>query len=117
MTTIEPWADLGQTKKQFMAYLLDLTEKRIAEAERMLPCAAHASPANGQLAARLEHFDTAGSFRANWRRHDDNQTEDNKSLGGQCRFACHRSAIPGLWPRDGGRRWRSGARGRRSNER
>jgi hypothetical protein len=27
MTTIEPWADLGQTKKQFMAYLLGLTEK------------------------------------------------------------------------------------------
>jgi hypothetical protein len=40
MTTFEPWADLGQTKKQFMAYLLDLTEKRIAEAERMLPCSA-----------------------------------------------------------------------------
>ena len=40
MTTIEPLAELGQTKKQFMAYLLDLTEKRIAEAERMFPCSA-----------------------------------------------------------------------------
>jgi hypothetical protein len=30
MTIIEPWAELGQTKKQFMAY----------EAERMLPCSA-----------------------------------------------------------------------------
>jgi hypothetical protein len=28
----------GQTKEQFTAYLLDLIEKRIAEAERMLPC-------------------------------------------------------------------------------
>jgi hypothetical protein len=40
MTTIEPWADLGQTKKQFMAYLLGPTEKRIAEEERMFPCTA-----------------------------------------------------------------------------
>jgi hypothetical protein len=38
--TIEPWAELGQTKEQFMAYLLDLTDKRIAAAERMLPCGA-----------------------------------------------------------------------------
>ena len=28
--------------------------------------------------------------------------------GGQRRIACHRSAFPGLWPRDGRRRWRSG---------
>jgi hypothetical protein len=40
MTTIEPWGELGQTKKQFMAYLLDMTEKRIAAAERMFPCSA-----------------------------------------------------------------------------
>jgi hypothetical protein len=40
MTSIEPWAGLGQTKKQFTACLLDLTDKRIAEAERMLPCSA-----------------------------------------------------------------------------
>jgi hypothetical protein len=39
MTTIEPWAEVGQAKKQ-LAYLLDLTEKRIAEAERLLPCSA-----------------------------------------------------------------------------
>jgi hypothetical protein len=31
---IEPWAEIGQTKEQFIAYLLDLTDKQIAEAER-----------------------------------------------------------------------------------
>jgi hypothetical protein len=36
----EPWTDLGQTKEQFMAYLLGLTEKQIAEAERVFPCSA-----------------------------------------------------------------------------
>jgi hypothetical protein len=40
VTKIEPWAELGQTKEQFMAYLLDLTEKHIAKAERVLPCSA-----------------------------------------------------------------------------
>jgi hypothetical protein len=41
MTIIEPWAELCQTKEQqFMAYLLDLTDKRIAAAERAFPCAA-----------------------------------------------------------------------------
>ena len=40
MTTIEPWAELGQTKEQFMAYLLDVIEKQIAEAERAFPCSA-----------------------------------------------------------------------------
>jgi hypothetical protein len=56
MTTIEPWTELGQTKKQFMAYLLDLTEKRIAEAERMLPCSAC-------LACQWTTCRKAGAFR------------------------------------------------------
>jgi hypothetical protein len=34
----EPWDELGWTKEQFVAYLLDLVDKRIAEAERALPC-------------------------------------------------------------------------------
>jgi hypothetical protein len=38
VTKIEPWAELSQTKEQFMVYLLELTDKRIAKAERMLPC-------------------------------------------------------------------------------
>jgi len=91
MTTIEPWAELGQTKKQFMAYLLDLIEKQIAEDERILPCSAciacQYTTCRIQPAARPGHFNTAGSLRANWRRHDDNETE---APGGQCRFACHR---------------------------
>jgi hypothetical protein len=56
MTTIEPWTELGQTKKQFMAYLLDLTEKRIAEAESMLPCSAC-------LACQWTTCRKAGAFR------------------------------------------------------
>jgi hypothetical protein len=40
MTTEEPMATLSWNQEQFTAYLLDLTEKRIAEAERMLPCSA-----------------------------------------------------------------------------
>jgi hypothetical protein len=40
MATIEPWAELGQTKEQFVVYLVDLIEKQIAEAERILPCSA-----------------------------------------------------------------------------
>jgi hypothetical protein len=38
MTTEE--TKLSWNQEQFTAYLLDLTEKRIAEAERMLPCSA-----------------------------------------------------------------------------
>jgi hypothetical protein len=77
--TIEPWAELGQTKEQFMAYLLDLTDSAL---QRPSACchAVHASPANGRLAARPGPIDTAGPF--NWRRHDDNQTEDMQSDGG-----------------------------------
>ena len=56
MTTIEPWAEVGQTKKQFTAYLLNLTEKRIAEAERMLPCSAC-------LACQWTTCREAGAFR------------------------------------------------------
>jgi hypothetical protein len=40
MTIIEPWAELGWTEKQFMAYLLGLTEKRIATLEQVFPCSA-----------------------------------------------------------------------------
>jgi hypothetical protein len=35
---IEPWAELGQTKEQFMVYLLDLMEQRIAALEQVFPC-------------------------------------------------------------------------------
>ena len=35
----------------------------------------------------------------------------------RCWVACHRSAFPGLRPRYGRRRWRSGNRDRRPNER
>jgi hypothetical protein len=38
--TIEPWAELGQTKEQFVAYLRDLLDRQIAEVERGLPCSA-----------------------------------------------------------------------------
>jgi hypothetical protein len=40
MTIIEPWDELGQTKEQFVAYLLDLVDKQIAKAEDTLPCSA-----------------------------------------------------------------------------
>ena len=40
MTTEEPMANLSWNQEQFTAYLLGLTEKRIAEEERMLPCSA-----------------------------------------------------------------------------
>jgi hypothetical protein len=43
MTTIEPWAELGQTKEQFTAYLLTLVDEQIAKAERVLPCSACSS--------------------------------------------------------------------------
>ena len=68
MTIIEPWDELGQTKEQFRGYLLDMIDRRIAEASACFH-AARARHVNGQLAARPGHFDTASSF--NWRRHDD----------------------------------------------
>jgi hypothetical protein len=71
---------------------------------RKLPRFIKAKPHNHQPLAEF----SAGGFSRNldWRK-----THDKINFtGGQCRFACHRSAFPGLRPRDGRRRRRSGAR-------
>jgi hypothetical protein len=56
MTTEEPMANLSWNQEQFTAYLLGLTEKRIAEEERMFQCSAC-------LACQWTTCRKAGAFR------------------------------------------------------